>query len=113
MASSLIIKQKNNNQVIAQGGPSDGSALLFEGNWYFAPDHIDMTHLKVTERTYTCPYKGVCFWVDLDAPDLKAQNIAWVYNDPKPGYEMIKDKFGFYARDTAGTIAIKGEAERA
>jgi uncharacterized protein (DUF427 family) len=33
---------------------------MFEGAWYFDPTAVDMTHLIVTERTYTCPYKGVC-----------------------------------------------------
>lgn len=104
---ALVIKQRDTQQIIAQGSPEDTSALVFEGNWYFAPDHVDMAHLKVTDRTYTCPYKGVCFWVDLESPTLKAQNIGWVYNNPKPGFEMIKDKIGFYARDTSGTLAAR------
>ncbi len=103
----LIIREKNSEAVIAAGSPAEKTALVFEGNWYFDPAVVDMTHLKVTERTYTCPYKGVCFWIDIDAPNVKAQNVAWVYNNPKPGFEMIKNRIGFYARDTAGTIAVK------
>jgi len=104
---SLKIKQKDTQQVIAEGNPDDKSALVFEGNWYFAPDHVDMQYLKVTERTYTCPYKGVCYWIDLDSPTLKVQNIGWVYQNPKQGFEMIKDQIGFYARDTQGTLAVR------
>lgn len=103
----FIVKEKDSGQVIAAGKTSDKTALLFEGNWYFAPDAVDMSHLKVTNRTYTCPYKGVCFWVDLESPTLQAKNIGWVYNNPKPGYEMIKDHIGFYARDTSGTVAVQ------
>ncbi|MBK9124346.1 MAG: DUF427 domain-containing protein [Chloroflexi bacterium] len=103
----LIIREKNSDAVIAEGSPADQTAQVFEGNWYFDPSVVDMTHLKVTERTYTCPYKGVCFWIDLDTPEAKAQNIAWVYNNPKPGFEMIKDRIGFYSRDTSGTVAVK------
>ncbi|MDX2161374.1 MAG: DUF427 domain-containing protein [bacterium] len=104
---TLIVRERSSGQVIASGAPEDNSVLKFEGNWYFAPENIDLTHLNVTERTYTCPYKGVCYWVDLEAPDgTKAQNIAWVYRQPKPGYEQIKDRFGFYARDTAGTLSV-------
>lgn len=106
---AYVIKQKNNQAVIAEGTPSDGSTVLLEGNWYFSPDHVDMSHLKVTDRTYTCPYKGVCFWIDLDAPNAKARNIGWVYNNPMSGYEIIKDKIGFYPRDTAGTVAVRVE----
>jgi uncharacterized protein (DUF427 family) len=67
-----------------------------------------MGHLKITNRTYTCPYKGVCFWIDLEIPDGRvAQNVAWVYRSPKPGYEFIQDQLGFYARPTSGTLAEK------
>lgn len=104
---TLQILQKDNQTVIAEGSPSDGTARVFESNWYFDPAKVDMTHLRVTDRTYTCPYKGVCFWIDLDAPGLQARNVAWVYNNPKPGFEMIKDEIGFYSRDTAGTMAVR------
>ncbi len=103
----LQILQKDTQAVIAEGSPSDDTARIFESNWYFDPSHVDMTHLRVTERTYTCPYKGVCYWIDLDAPGMQARNVAWVYNNPKPGFEMIKDEIGFYSRDTAGTMAVR------
>lgn len=103
---AYIIRQKGSDRVLAKGDVADETARLFEGNWYFKPSAVDMTYLVVTERTYTCPYKGTCFWIDLNAPDHKAQNIAWVYNNPKPGYEMIKDEIGFYSRDTPGTTAV-------
>lgn len=106
---SLIVKDKFRNQVIANGSNTD-TVRLFEGNWYYKPEAVDMTHLVVTERTYNCPYKGICYWIDLQTPDGVVQNIAWVYRDLKPGYEFIKDEIGFYARETSGTIAVRGEA---
>lgn len=104
----LIVNEKPSGEQIAEGEVGQ-TAQVFEGNWYFDPSAVDMNHLKVTERTYTCPYKGVCYWIDLDAPTGKAQNIGWVYNNPKPGYENIKDQIAFYARDTAGTTVQRGE----
>lgn len=89
-------------------GEEGQNVTVFESNWYFDPSAVDMSHLRVTERTYTCPYKGVCYWIDLESPAAKAQNVAWVYNDPKPGYEHIKDQIGFYGRDTARTRAERG-----
>ncbi|MBK8138752.1 MAG: DUF427 domain-containing protein [Chloroflexi bacterium] len=106
---SLQIQNKSSKSVIAEGTPADKSAFVFEGNWYFDPAHVDMSHLKVTDRTYTCPYKGVCYWIDLESADLQVRNVGWVYNSPKPGFEMIKDHIGFYARDTAGTLAVRSE----
>jgi uncharacterized protein (DUF427 family) len=103
----LVVKAKDSGTLLAQGRTDDESVRVFEGNWYFAPEAVDMAHLKVTERTYTCPYKGTCFWVDLVTPDKTVQNVAWVYNTPKPGYEMIKDRIAFYTRDTAGTVSVR------
>ena len=37
----------------------------FEGNLYFDPDTVNSEALVVTTETYTCPYKGTCFWVDV------------------------------------------------
>lgn len=105
--SNFVVKERQSGRGIAHGNTADHSAVKLEGNWYFTPENVDMTHLRITNRTYTCPYKGVCFWVDLETPEgTKAQNVGWVYNDPKRGYEMIKDKIGFYARDTSGTISV-------
>ncbi|RMF80265.1 MAG: DUF427 domain-containing protein [Chloroflexi bacterium] len=101
---SLTIKERISGEVIASGEP-DETVQVFEGNWYFSPDVVDMKYLKVTERTYTCPYKGTCYWVDLEAPGNTARNVGWIYENPLPGYEFIKDKVAFYARTTNATIA--------
>lgn len=100
------IKKKSDNTVIATGEP-ESTVLDFEGNWYFAPDGVAMQYLKVTERTYTCPYKGVCNWIDLVTPEGKVTNFGWVYPNPKPGYEMIKDRVAVYVRDTYVTKAVE------
>src|SRR5688572_3842770 len=100
----LIVNEKSSGNPLASGEVGQ-TVEVFEGNWYFDPGVVDMSRLNVTERTYTCPYKGVCYWIDLVTPTGKAQNVAWVYNNPKPGYENIRDRIAFYARDTAGTTA--------
>lgn len=103
----LVVKERPSNTSIAIGNENE-TVRVFEGNWYFAPEAVSMDHLRVTERTYTCPYKGVCFWIDLEAEDgTRTQNIGWVYRNPKPGYEFIKDQVAFYSRPTAGTLPDK------
>ncbi|MBC8172200.1 MAG: DUF427 domain-containing protein [Anaerolineae bacterium] len=104
---ALVIQSKANNQVLASGQEDNDSVFIFEDNWYYNPTAVDMTYLKVTDRKYTCPYKGVCVWVDLEMPGLKARNIGWIYDNPMPGYERIKDRIAFYSRDTAGTVALR------
>jgi uncharacterized protein (DUF427 family) len=101
------VKTRNAGERIAEGDTDAKTVREFEGNLYFTPEAVDMTHLKVTERIYTCPYKGVCYWIDLDNGTDKANNVGWVYRQPKAGYEFIKDQIGLYARDTAGTQLVK------
>ncbi len=100
------IKERISSRVIAKGSDSDNTVLPFEGNLYFTPEAVNMENLRVTDRLYTCPYKGVCHWVDLVTPEgTQATNVGWVYRNPKPGYENIKDRIAFYNRATSGTIA--------
>jgi uncharacterized protein (DUF427 family) len=105
----LTVRERASSRVIASAQPDTetNDVFKFEGNWYFDARSVDFTNLKVTERTYTCPYKGMCYWIDLETPEgINAQNIGWVYRQPKPGYENITDKIAFYARDTSGTTSV-------
>ncbi|MBZ0275207.1 MAG: DUF427 domain-containing protein [Anaerolineae bacterium] len=102
----FVIKARVNQAVIACADDEQDGIQPFEGNWYFAPENVDMAHLHVSDRTYTCPYKGVCFWIDMEDEDGRvARNVAWIYYNPKPGYEFIKDQIGFYSRSTGGILA--------
>lgn len=51
--------------------------------------------------------KGYANWIDLKTPDGVIKDVAWVYNDPKPGYTQIKGRIGFYSTNRAGTTAVK------
>ena len=101
-----VLERCGSGMVIASGVVGE-TAIELEGSWYFAPEAIDREQLQVTRRTYTCPYKGVCSWIDLSTPRTRAQNIAWVYQNPKPGYEAIKDWIGFYSHETQGTMVVE------
>jgi len=99
----VTIKNKKSGQILAS--TSDPNKVQkFEGNLYFDPNVVNKDVLKITTKTYTCSYKGTCNWVDLDTPDYKAANVAWVYESPKPGYENIKGKYGFYAGNRESTV---------
>lgn len=101
----LHIKRRDTGEAIASGELGQ-TVRMFEGHWYFAPETVNMEYLKVSELTYTCSYKGNCYWIDLEMPDLRIENFAWVYRDPKPNFGFIKDRIGFYARDTDQTVAV-------
>ncbi len=80
------------------------TVIIHEGQLYFEPAVVDFSTLKRTERTYNCPYKGICVWYDCEVANGRVQSIAWVYEDPKPGYEEIRGKIAFYSKETAGTF---------
>jgi uncharacterized protein (DUF427 family) len=101
---SVTIREKDSGTTLAQAevGPS---LAKYEGHWYFDPAAVRSDVLRVTERTYTCPYKGTCNWVDYVGPDgVTAKDVAWVYPDVKPGHELIRGRYGFYAGSRGATI---------
>ncbi len=101
-----IMLRAAHSEAILADGAEDATVFKLEGNWYFNPEVVDMSHLQVTDRTYVCPHKGTCFWIDLAMPDHHIANVAWVYTIIKPGYERIKDKIAFYPGRREGTVEI-------
>jgi uncharacterized protein (DUF427 family) len=100
---TVTIKNRFTGEVLASAKKLEG-VRLFEGAWYFDPETVDMSHLVVTKRTYTCPYKGICYWINLEMADYKAEDVAFVYFKVSPCYEFVKDRIGFYAGVREGTI---------
>jgi uncharacterized protein (DUF427 family) len=103
---SISIVEKQSDHVLARGEEGE-QVIKYEGNWYFDPARVDQSTLHVTERTYTCPVKGVCHWVDYKGNDGRVvKDVAWVYADPKKGHEAIKGRFAFYAGAKGGTKQV-------
>jgi uncharacterized protein (DUF427 family) len=94
---SIVIRESETGTILARGEQA-ADVVPYEGNLYFAPATVNQSVLEVTERTYTCPYKGTCNWVDFVGPDgTRTRDVAWVYPQVKPGHEQIAGWFGFYA----------------
>lgn len=98
----IIIKDKQTDKPIASAILDDG-VILFEGAWYFDPKYVDQADLTITKRTYDCPYKGICHWIDLGSSGQKMESVGWTYFDIKPGYEFIKDWIAFYVGEHEAT----------
>ncbi len=101
---SVTICEKDSGTTLAEA--EEGPSLAkYEGNWYFDPAAVRADVLKVTERTYTCPHKGTCNWVDFVAPDgTTIKDVAWVYPKVKAGHELIQGRYGFYTGSRGATI---------
>jgi len=91
---SRCVLRKSDRAVLLRARPEQVQRL--EGNWYFHPDTIDPARFEVSSRTYTCPKKGVCNWVDLKTDKSYINDVAWVYPSALPGFEHIAGWYGFY-----------------
>ena len=100
---SVTIREKNTGAALAQAEPGP-DVLTYEGNLYFSPESVSKDSLTVTGRTYTCPSKGTCHWVDFSpSGGTTVKDVAWVYAEPKTGHEAIKGRYGFYAGSRGAT----------
>ncbi|MFQ6673157.1 MAG: DUF427 domain-containing protein [Fidelibacterota bacterium] len=95
----VTIKNASTGEIIA----SSSNPLRFESYYYFDERDVNADLLVVSDRIYTCSYKGQCFWIDLRSspPEegnngIVQENVAWVYRTPQPGFEEIKGKIGFW-----------------
>jgi uncharacterized protein (DUF427 family) len=100
----ITIREQASSATLAEA--DEGPSLAkYEGHWYFDPAAVRTDVLRVTDRTYTCPYKGTCNWVDYVGPDGRTvKDVAWVYPDPRAGHEVIRGRYGFYAGRRGGTV---------
>ncbi|NDJ75350.1 MAG: DUF427 domain-containing protein, partial [Chloroflexi bacterium] len=94
------------NAILAEG-EVDHTVLALEGAYYFDASQVDMANLVVSERTYTCPYKGLCHWIDLMSDTGVIRDVGWVYTKPDHAYEYIRDKVGFQFGMRPGVIVEK------
>ncbi|MCP4363576.1 MAG: DUF427 domain-containing protein [Chloroflexi bacterium] len=111
---TITIRDNFSGKMLATA-EENGGVQLFEGAWYFDRDAVDMSNLTITDRTYICPYKGVCYWIDLDMPGHQATNIGFTYFEVKSGYEFIQHKIGLYAgkREATEQTATEGGIQNA
>lgn len=100
---SIVIREKDSGTLLARG-EIGAEVVKYEGNLYFTPESVEHGVLKVTERTYSCPVKGLANWIDYVGPDGKSvRNVAWVYPQPRAGHELIASRYGFYSGHRGAT----------
>jgi uncharacterized protein (DUF427 family) len=104
--ATITVRDLTRDTIIAQGdAPRD--VLLLEGSYYFDPAQVQSEHLIVTRRPYVCPYKGRCLYIDLQGPDGVMRDVGWVYTEPAPAYEHIRDKIAFAFGMRPGVEVLK------
>lgn len=106
-----IIRVKNaEGTILASSENSPHEVKRVDGHWYFHPEQVNLNYIKKSGRFWNCPDKGCkAFWYDLDAPDVKSQNVAWIYPDPNNKFSDIAGYIGFWSIETQVSIAEETE----
>jgi uncharacterized protein (DUF427 family) len=65
--------------------------------YYVPPADVRTDLLVRTEHSSFCEWKGEASYWSIVLPDRTIQNAAWTYENPEPGYEIIRDHLAFYA----------------
>jgi uncharacterized protein (DUF427 family) len=64
--------------------------------YYIPREDIEMKYLIPSGKMTVCEWKGRASYYTISVHDKRAENAAWYYPDPEPGYEAIKDYIAFY-----------------
>lgn len=70
--------------------------VVVEGNHYFPPDSIRWEFLADSATQTTCPWKGQASYYTITVDGQSNSDAAWVYRDPKPAAEQIRDRVAFW-----------------
>ena len=70
--------------------------VVVEGNHYFPPASVDRQHLRASDHTTTCPWKGEASYYDVVVDGETNANAAWVYRQPKEAAAEIRDHLAFW-----------------
>jgi uncharacterized protein (DUF427 family) len=64
--------------------------------YYIPPEDIRTEYLTPTARGSFCEYKGAASYYTITVNGAVAQNAAWFYPRPTPGFAVIRDYVAFY-----------------
>jgi uncharacterized protein (DUF427 family) len=65
--------------------------------YYIPPKNVRMDLLEATDRRTFCEFKGSARYFTLRVGDRVAEDCAWTYPDPTPGYAELRDHVAFFA----------------
>jgi uncharacterized protein (DUF427 family) len=64
---------------------------------YVPPEDASSDALRAAKGTTECEWKGTASYLDAVVGDRVRPRAAWVYRDPKEGYDELRDWIAFYA----------------
>lgn len=107
MADHIRIRRAEGTWVVRAGGAVLGESAnaleLSEGSYpfviYFPRGDIAMAFLDKSDKTTTCPWKGVASHYSVVTKSGTLRDAAWSYEDPLEEMAPIKGHVAFYATD--------------
>jgi uncharacterized protein (DUF427 family) len=81
-----------NGAVIAD---SDACEIV-EGNHYFPPEAVRHEHLRPSDHTSVCHWKGTASYYDVVVGGEVNRNAAWYYPEPFEAARNIKGRIAFW-----------------
>lgn len=66
--------------------------------YYIAPEHVDLSLLRASERRTFCEWKGVASYADVVVGDEVARDAAWTYPEVTDGFAPMAGHWAFYAQ---------------
>lgn len=95
--SSRHIQVVFNGQVIAD---SHRTQRVLETShppvYYIPPEDVQMQYFTPTPRSTFCEWKGSAGYYTITVGDQRADNAAWFYPNPTPGFAAIQDYIAVY-----------------
>jgi len=67
-----------------------------EGNAYFPAESLVREHLRASDHTTQCPWKGTAHYYDVVVGDAVNANAAWYYPEPKEAAAAIRGRVAFW-----------------
>lgn len=64
--------------------------------YYLPPDDVKLAYFQRTSRSTYCEFKGAASYWTIVVADRTADNAAWSYEHPRPGYEAIAGYIAVY-----------------
>ncbi|MFM7425830.1 MAG: DUF427 domain-containing protein [Elainella sp.] len=65
-------------------------------SYYIPPQDIQLQYFSQTPRSTFCEWKGQAAYYTICVGDQRAENCAWFYTNPTPGFAAIKNYVAFY-----------------
>ena len=65
--------------------------------YYIPAEDVRLDRLERSRHVTSCEWKGGATYYSYRQPERTIENLAWSYEQPKPGFEAIAGHLAFYA----------------